>query len=507
MVSDKGNIIINNTTSDPVGDYVFDYLLAQTKETPYHDFKSTLSIAKDSQDFPKIIKDVYAFSNHGGGWLFLGVQENDHSDTKIKGKYIKTGLTEEYNLEDASLQEKINAFLVEPIEIQYAEFIRTVDNDKRKFALIYFPPSSKIMTSKVDVKYKVGNKEKIAVQKDKVYTRRGTQCIIASDYEKDLIKKRLEKEEYRLSILSGEPDDVDEILYSNMFMITKLPDTIYLGKPKYSTFQKSVEAIRIACPHNPHAWLSYIRHGDRIVTLTNLNDNRNVHLHLVHSNTITQESVNDWLEDKDKEKIIIGLLNNAITHPARRQGMKYDKKSSSLYYPINLNQNERIEKWDSRHKKSNKKQVVKKKTYDAIKRTVYLHEAIRISIMKIDTELYLRLNPTKIITKDGKTPVRGIEEGAIITRESYNIYNKGQLNLILFWINKLVDVKNMPEIKDFEISKEPIQTSIETGISWDIPVADFKQIIEEFDADVQHMEEKPESEEYYKDYEVMNNDF
>jgi len=38
--------------------------MSQTKETAFHDFKWTLDIAKGSQDFPKIIKDVYAFSKN-----------------------------------------------------------------------------------------------------------------------------------------------------------------------------------------------------------------------------------------------------------------------------------------------------------------------------------------------------------------------------------------------------------------------------------------------------------
>ena len=72
-------------------------------------------------------------------------------------------MPDEYDLEDASLQEKINAYLEEPIGIEYVEFTNTIDKEDRKFALIYIPPSSKLMTAKEDVKYKVGDKEKIAV--------------------------------------------------------------------------------------------------------------------------------------------------------------------------------------------------------------------------------------------------------------------------------------------------------------------------------------------------------
>ena len=61
MSDKKGGVIINNELTDPLGDFVIDYLLSQTKETSYHDFKTTFNISKNSNDFPKIMKDVYGF--------------------------------------------------------------------------------------------------------------------------------------------------------------------------------------------------------------------------------------------------------------------------------------------------------------------------------------------------------------------------------------------------------------------------------------------------------------
>ncbi|MFY9299885.1 MAG: ATP-binding protein [Candidatus Nitrosotenuis sp.] len=493
MSDKKGGVIINNEVSDPTGNYVIDYLLSQKKETTFHDFKWTLDVTKNSQDFPKIIKDVYAFSNYGGGWLVLGVKENDYSDDKIKGKYIKSGLPEEYNLEDASLQEKINSYLDEPIAIQYVEFARTINEKERRFALVYIPPSSKLITTKEDVKYKVGNKEKIAVQKETVYTRRGTQSIIASDYEKELIKKRLEKEKYRLSILSGEPEEIHENIYSNLFEVKKLPQTIYFGIAKYNSFQDALEAVQKAHPQDPHFSLKYRQYEDKIVTFENLDNPMNIHREIVHTDTITQESVADWLEDEDKEKIIVALLNKEVTDKARRQGMRYDSDSRKLYYPMHPDNKERKEEWPSRYKGLMKKQVAKKSWSDALNRTVYLHAAIRTAIMKIGSTFYLRLNLTMVVTEDGKKPISGIKEGAIITGETYRIYNKGQLNLILFWINKLGDGQDVFVIRDFLISHEPVETSMEIGISWDIPTSDFKQIIEEYDAEVEQAKEEAES--------------
>ena len=113
------------------------------------------------------------------------------------------------------------------------------------------------------------------------------------------------------------------------------------------------------------------------------------------------------------------------------------------------------------------------------------------------------LNPTVMLTKDGKTPITGIKENAIVTGQTYRIYNKQQLNNILFWINKLGNGDNVLVINNFEISNIPVQTSMEIGISWDIPTTDFKQIIEEFDAAA----EQAESESYGKETGEESYDF
>lgn len=483
MSNDKSLVSINNETSEPTGDYVCDYLLSQSNETAFLDFKWILDVKKNSQEFPKIIKDVYAFSNYGGGWLLLGVKENDRADPKIKGKFIKTGLPDNFEIEDASLQEKINSYLDEPISVQFKQFFRTMDNEERRFALIYFQPSSKIMVSKNDVKYNTGNKEKTAIRKNAIYTRRGTQSIVASNYEKELIKKRLAKEEYQLSILSGEPEEIQETIFSNLFEVKSIPNKVYVGTARHKSFAERIKTLRLTYPAQKYFSLKYRIYENKIVTFGDLENLMDIHSTLVLSDEIRQESVADWLADPDKEKIIISLLNKEVTCKAKQLGMLYDKKTHRLFYPT-MYGDERKEEWPTRYKGIQKKRVAKKIFDTELKQYVYLHDAIKIEIMNIGNKFYLRLNPTMMITEDGKIPRIGLKEGAIITRHAYRIYNKQYLNNILFWINKLGNGDDIYVEKNFVISNEPIQTSMEIGITWDIPTTDFKKFITEFDAEL-----------------------
>lgn len=493
MTDKKGSIVINNELTDPLGDYVFDYLLSQTKETSFHDFKLTVDISKNSSDFPKIIKDVYAFSNYGGGFLILGVKQNDHSDDNIKGNFIKTGLPEDFHLEQASLQEKTNSYLETPIGIGYSEFSREIDGKQKRFGLIYIPPSPKILIPKEDGKYKIGDKEKIAFIKGETYTRRGTQSIPASKYEIKHMEERVKNEKYRLSILSGEPDSVEEVLYGNIFEVKNIPKYVYTGITKYSSFTEVIDALREKFPQTPHFNLKYRPYEDKIISFQNLEDRENILHDLVHKDSIKKEPITNWLDNGPKEMIIISLMNKEVTDAGRRQGMRFDDKTKKLYY-ITTSES-RSEFWPSRYKGVQSKQVAKRLWAEQVKKQVYAHAAFRPTIIKIHNKFYLKINLTMMITEDGRKPERGLMMGTIITRSSYNKYNKQQLNNILFWINKLGDGKDVVVMDDFIISNEPVQTTINTGILWDIPTMDLKKFIEEYES-VEEEEEVEEVQEH-----------
>lgn len=495
MSEKKGGVIINDELTDPLGDFVIDYLLSQTKETNYHDFKATLSISKDSNDFPKIIKDVYGFANAGGGFLVLGVHQNDRSNNDIKGPFAKLGLSDDFTIEQAVLQEKINSYFDTPLEIGYTEFVRKFYGEARNFALIYIPPSSKILTPSKDGIYMEGDKEKKAFLKDTIYTRRGTQCIPASDYEIEKIKERVKNEQYRLSIISGEPDQVEEILHSNIFEVKSLPDTVYVGTAKYSTFMEAVNALKEKYPDRRYFNLRYRPYEDSVVSFQNLRNPSNYHHELTFEDTVHEEPLEEWLDGGDKERIITSLLNKEVRAHGVRQGMRLDDKSGRLYYPASGEF--RSEFWPTRYKGISAKKVARLMWAEQLKRKVYAHAAVKPSIIKLHGRFYLKLNLTMVITDDGRRVSQDSRSGTIITRSSYNSYNNSFLNNLLFWISKLGDGNDLFVVRNFVISNEPVQTTINTGINWDIPTSDLKKFIEEYDNRVEDEEEESEEGDQY----------
>lgn len=223
--SPKQTVVINEKECEPLSDYVLNFLKSQKKECSYLDFKLTISTDKDS-DFPEIVKDILAFSNYGGGWILIGWKE------ERKSQFLPMGVPEEYKVDQAILQEKFNSYLDNPITLEYVEKSEEFMGNKKRFGFIYIPPSKETLKPKCDGEYTKSGKKKVVFKAGDIFYRRGTQNIHPSDFELKIIEKRLLRENYKISILSGEPDEIEEEIYSNLFEVKSLPKYIYLGEKK-----------------------------------------------------------------------------------------------------------------------------------------------------------------------------------------------------------------------------------------------------------------------------------
>ncbi len=479
-----GGVVINEVEMEPLSDYIVDFLTSQNKECPYLDFKKIISTMKNSS-FPELAKDIFAFSNYGGGWILIGWEE-------IKSNlYLPVGLPEEYEVDQASLQEKFNSFTDIPIEISYREFHRDfrglfssskeevkekINSISNRFAIIYISPSYTELKPNKEGKYRKGDKERLVFSKDELFYRRGTQSTHPSSNEYQLIKKRLEKEEYRISVLSGEPDKIDDKIHSNLFKVTKLPKYIYVGQKK-DFDDVSIKVLLKQEGVFPEWMYKFKIWNNSIVTFENLTNGDNIYRKLVLPETIRKEPLEIWIGNEDKNRIIIEILNREIKHYAIAKGMYYFDKFNKFYYA--LEKDSRKEKWQSRYKKATKTVAVKMYA-EQLERFIYWHVAFSPEFIQIGKDNFLfRILPTFIITDDGKNPIVGSKEGTIITRLSYSRYNSSYLNTVLFWMHQLGDSGNI-QISDYlEISSDPLTVELPVGIIYDIPSSEFRLEIEE----------------------------
>lgn len=444
---------------NPLEDLVVQFILSQKRETAELDFKLTLDIRKGS-DFAEIAKDIFAMSNYGGGHLVFGYKE-----TKT-GSFDPVGLPKNFHVDQATLQEKFNSYSNEPIALEYREVKKDVDGEKRKFALVYVPPSPVVLKP---VKYatykdrKTGRSRKV-FSRDEILIRRGTQSLHATLSEIKFIERRSKQTDYKISLLGGEPDRIKENLFTNMFKVTKLPTHIFeIEIPTNIRFRffetKQVPYVR--------PWRS-----TKIYSFCDLN--QEPFKKYIVEGSFCKYPTSDFLESQDRQNLLVQLLNSEVRNAALNKGLRFDRYNKNVYfYPTD--ELTRHETWEGRYRKT-PKQVAREIYVSKLKRSLFAHDAALISFHFVGDDIYLVILPRIVLTHDGYDTIKGVREGTVKTRLVYNEFNDIYLNLVLFWISRF---KFYPKQENIDldgrilISAEPATAELGVGIRKDRPATEF----------------------------------
>ena len=270
---------------------------------------------------------------------------------------------------------------------------------------------------------------------------------------------------YKLSILSGQPDRIKETLFSNLFETKIVNGTIFTGTPRQQLYGVG-STLRIPAEYVSRGW------GKNQLTFENLEDPGNPLWGAMATESIQRNEVNLWLQDEDRSRIVIGLLNKEVSFLSRRIGLLRLEGEDRHYFPCDGDS--RKVTWKPRFKESSELTVAKRASIPKLKRVVYIHLAVNTGFIHFENRVYLGLFPTLMLTDDGKKPTTGEKEGAVLTSLLHNRYNQAFLNDLLFWIQQFSLGKDSIELAhgQVSISSRPTESTVSIGILSDRPVSD-----------------------------------
>jgi len=385
-------------------------------------------------------------------------------------------LAEDFHIDQADLQQKFNAYLTNPIDLPYREFYRNLQGTQRRFAAVYIPPSSCVLKPIRSGVYRDENgKQHTAFMVNSVLIRRGTQSTAATKEEIAWIHRRAEREGYRLGVLSGQPDQVQETVYSNLFEVIKAPEIIWTA---------SLRATREGQPpqqgNTPYRAV-YVLWNDRMVTFDDISTPQSPLWEMIEPSSVQGEQLAAWLADEDRQRVVIWLLNKELRFLAGRLGLLHEPRRQKFYYSCDGEY--RTETWSPRFRASSTLKVAQRIWAQQLGRPIFWHLAVVAPFTRIGDRLFLKLIPTIQLTNNGRKAVFGPREGTVITRLTYNRYNSSYLNQILFWISRLADAKQSIELAQGKIlvSAKPVESPISVGILFDRPTAEPVQEIPEIE--------------------------
>ena len=153
---------------------IFDKYFNLRKESNSWDYKRELILDSKTNKY-NLIKDFLAFSNFGGGFILLGIDERDFS------------LYNQNPIDQATIGDIIESNLGFNIPFEISYFLKEVNKEYVKVGIIEIYPSKKIITCPKDFH---SDKNKIIIGVGDILTRRNTKStkVNTEDLEKLLLK-------------------------------------------------------------------------------------------------------------------------------------------------------------------------------------------------------------------------------------------------------------------------------------------------------------------------------
>jgi hypothetical protein len=233
--------------------------------------------------------------------------------------------------------------------------------------------------------------------------------------------------------------DQQEKLFSNLFLVQRVPKTIWAAPALANLDHKSIQAIlrsrKVFVP--PFA----IERGN-IYTISDLNRSTSVLREFCSIEKISTESEAIWRANKDWRRAYVSMLNRLLRAYTYRCNLQYAKEFKRFYFPKNDNSDDPVKmQWISQRTKSKDTRTVAE-YYEYGNNRFWRHLAASLNFRLIGSNWFFEINPKYFFTIDGETAWDPEKVGPYTTSKKALERNPHVLNHVLFWAQYLSQGNN-----------------------------------------------------------------
>jgi len=256
-------------------------------------------------------------------------------------------------------------------------------------------------------------------------------------------------------------DKVQEKLVSNLFPVKEYPSLIYSCPTSFRRESEVLDILGRKVANYP-----FILKRKRLYTFANLKNSENPFLSIIQGE-VEEESILEWVQSKEKRYEVIRLLNLALRiYCLSRLNLNYDKKHRRFFCPLKDGK-DNVFRWRAEEKFVDR--TVAKIFYsEKGKPLLCRHYSAELRFMFINDELFLKIEPTIVFTRDGYRPFHSEKMAYFMSRWLSRQYNDQYLKLVRFWakyLSKLDVVITIPVGEQkIIIDTIPAMTRINVGI-------------------------------------------
>ena len=393
-----------------------------------------------------------------------------------------------FHIDSSVWAEKINKWSQSRIEIEYKEYERETDGETKKFPVLYVKGIKSIFAvPKSDGVYTLQSGEKkIAFYSGKIYTRVNSASVPAQGEKISrllyaIISRAKSKEDVSSLSLEtinalknkSEPSKITEPIWSNLFPVTEIPDIIYSAHTGIRTPKELFDELNkhfIDEGYYPPEYPGFVLKEGKMFSFEKLDNPENT-LSVLNFSNVTSEKTSDWINDKKKARYLIELLNRLLKNVCRKRGFRYDFKRQRFFSYFD-GENIPVRRWKPAKRETSRHLVYKRRKENV---RFFEHFGGRLRFVLLGTYIYLVVDPMRVLTMDGITPVDQKSSTRFHTKRNTQYHNNNYLYDVKFWLFLLS--RNLDEIifnmlNPVKVSVKSLKMDSPKGISEDHNVDD-----------------------------------
>lgn len=256
------------------------------------------------------------------------------------------------------------------------------------------------------------------------------------------------------AIPEADPDVVTERLYCNLLPAERFPRWVYMAPIAQALITSNSDQKKAKLPSKERLkqiirdeqekqgvdpaqrFMPAFRiFEERLVTFHNLEDPNCPLNSVTEDNEIEILDISSFLRDEDLKKIVISLLNMALSRHLYAAGLETDQTKYARYFFPDRNGQPNQISWTPRRKRAVR--TVAKPIISEGKVLFWRNLGAYLQIIFLVNKFYVKISPTWVITQDGHTPSTGPEIGRRVIRWTGPERNMQILYHIRFWTSVL----------------------------------------------------------------------
>jgi hypothetical protein len=260
---------------------------------------------------------------------------------------------------------------------------------------------------------------------------------------------------------SSDPEPVLERLSLNLFEAQLFPKEVWSAATRCT----SATEVVLACGLPLTA--EFVLRGGRLYSFDSLQDSR-FQLTKAAAGSVKKHTQKEIASDADLARVHIELLNRTIGRRYREIGMTFDHRYQRYYFPLTFGEVRYVD-WPGLKKKAKRRvsRAVRRENGEILR---VEHAAIQPRFLRLGETVCLQLLPTRAITTDGLTPMRGRGVGTIVGKLTRRTYNGPFWLDVMFWLSLVVSrgpIKDNLGADRLIISSNPISSELGFGVAGD----------------------------------------